>query len=140
MVAFANTRLDARELVFGLRERGDVSEGASWNYNKGKGHVRAKAGQYTRAIDDHGVDVRLCLVEAPGGGLGPEMVGLLKECAEQRGNKLDKHEYDDTTWAARSWMSFNIQKLSVAIHRTLALELARALGLSRGADPRGAQE
>ena len=47
-------------------------------------------------------------------------------------------EYDAATWAARSWMSFSTQQLSVALHRATALEIATALGLSAAADPRAA--
>eukprot|EP00966_Prymnesium_polylepis_P162398 3753433-Prymnesium_polylepis.1 len=28
------------------------------------------------------------------------------------GNKLSKRQYDETTWSARSWLSFQSQKLS----------------------------
>lgn len=41
-----------------------------------------------------------------------------------------RNEYDQTTWAARSWRSFAVQKLSVAAHFTVALEISTALGLS----------
>ena len=43
-----------------------------------------------------------------------------------------------TTWAARTWLSFSVQKISVALHRAAALEMAHALGLSAAADTRGA--
>ena len=39
------------------------------------------------------------------GGFSPDVCQLLKELAEVRDNRLSKAEYDDTTWAARSWMS-----------------------------------
>ena len=45
-----------------------------------------------------------------------------------------RNEYHQTTWAARSWRSFAVQKLSVAAHFTVALEIATALGLSTATD------
>ena len=45
-------------------------------------------------------------------------------------------EYDDTTWAARTWMTFAAQKLSVAVHMAATGELIRALGLAAAAAPR----
>ena len=65
------------------------------------------------------------------------MVDLLRELAEYRQNKLEKHEYDLTTWAARTWMSYSAQRISVALHHAVALETAHALGLSASVDGRG---
>ena len=72
------------------------------------------------------------------GGFSPDVVALLKELAEERQNRLSTGEYmyDQTTWAARTWMSFTTQKLSVALHRAVAMEIGLALGLSVAADPR----
>ena len=39
-----------------------------------------------------------------------------------------------TTWSARTWLTFKTQKVSVALHRAVALELANALGLSAAVD------
>ena len=61
---------------------------------------------------------------------------LLRELAEARQNKLYAHEYDDTTWSARTWMSYNVQKLSVAVHRTMAMEIAHAVGIPTAVDGR----
>ena len=83
----------------------------------------------------HGVDVRPLLFETLG-GFSPEVQDLLKELAEQRQNRLSRREYDETTWSARSWLSFTKQKLSVALHRAAALEIGQALGLSVAVDPR----
>ena len=65
------------------------------------------------------------------------MTELLRELAEERQNRLNTGEYDQTTWSARSWTTFTVQKLSVALHRAVATEAAHALGLSVGTDPRG---
>jgi hypothetical protein len=134
VVAFGNTRPRARELVLGLRERGAPADG-TFRAHSGKGHVAAKPGDYARAIDVHGVDVRPLLFETLG-GFSPEVVELFKQLAEERQNRLSTGEYDQTTWSARTWMSFTVQKLSVALHRAAAMEIGLALGLSIAADPR----
>ena len=51
-------------------------------------------------------------------------------------NKLTSSEYDETTWSARTWLSFVSQRLSVATQLAAAQEVAEALGLSVAADPR----
>ena len=71
------------------------------------------------------------------GGFGPELRDWLQRLTEERQNKLNKREYDDTTWAARTWRAFAVQQLSVAVHRSVSLEIAHALGLSGAADDRG---
>ena len=43
---------------------------------------------------------------------------------------------DETTWPARTWLSFVSQRLSVATQLAAAQEVAEALGLSVAADPR----
>ena len=77
----------------------------------------------------------LLLVETLG-GFGPELVGLLRQAADYRMNKLTAGEYHETTWSARSWMSFAAQRISVALHRAAAMEIGRSLGLAVGTDPR----
>ena len=67
----------------------------------------------------------------------PEVVSTLREAAEWRKNKLASSEYDETTWAARTWTSFVSQRISVAAQLAMAQEAAEALGLSVAADPRG---
>ena len=62
---------------------------------------------------------------------------LLREAAEWRKNKLASSEYDETTWAARTWTSFTSQRISVAAQLAMAQEAAEALGMSVAADPRG---
>ena len=44
-------------------------------------------------------------------------------------------EYDETTWSARTWMTFVAQRISVAVQLSSAQEVAEALGLSVAADP-----
>ena len=91
-------------------------------------------GQYDRALR-LGVDVR-ALLFSTFGGFSPEVEKFLKELTVERANKLNTAEYDDTTWAARTWMTFSAQKLSVAVHMAATGELIRALGLAAAADPR----
>ena len=43
---------------------------------------------------------------------------------------------DETTWSARTWLSFVSQRLSVPTQLAAAQEVAEALGLSVAADPR----
>ena len=60
----------------------------------------------------------------------------LRAAAEWRSNKLTSSEYDETTWSARTWLTFVAQRLSVAVQLSVAQEAAEALGLSVAADPR----
>ena len=132
-VSFGNTLPPAREYALGRRERGTLADGP-FNSLTGKGYVAPKTGQYTRALE-LGVDCRALLVETFG-GLSPPLMELLRVLAKERQNRLNRDEYDDTTWAARTWLSFSTQKLAVAIQRAVALEMAHALGLATAVDPR----
>ena len=60
----------------------------------------------------------------------------LREASDWRANKLTSSEYDETTWSARTWMTFVAQRISVAVQLSSAQEVAEALGLSVAADPR----
>ena len=53
-----------------------------------------------------------------------------------RSNKLAGSEYDETTWSARTWLTFAAQRISVATQLSAAQEVAQALGLSVAVDPR----
>ena len=66
------------------------------------------------------------------------MCAFLDELRDERNNRLNKQEYDLTTWSARNWKTFTVQKLSVALHRAVALEIGGAIGLAIAADPRNA--
>ena len=70
------------------------------------------------------------------GGLSPGVVELLLELARARNNKLTHAEYDETTWSARTWRTFAGHKISVAVQRATAYEIASALRLSTATDPR----
>ena len=66
----------------------------------------------------------------------PALMRELRAAAEWRSNKLTSSEYDETTWSARTWLTFVAQRLSVAVQLSVAQEAAEALGLSVAADPR----
>ena len=68
------------------------------------------------------------------GGLSPALMRELRAAAEWRSNKLTS--YDETTWSARTWLTFVAQRLSVAVQLSVAQQAAEALGLSVAADPR----
>jgi len=64
---------------------------------------------------------------------------LLMRVAEVAGRKLTWWQYDQTSWSAREWMPFALQRLSVQLWVALADEAQRAIGAaSRGREgPRG---
>ena len=66
------------------------------------------------------------------------MVKLLRRLASHTRNKLSGRQFDETSWAARSWLSFTSQQLSVALHTAAAWEIGHELGLAVcfGTDPR----
>ena len=70
------------------------------------------------------------------GGFGPGVRDLLYKAAEERGNRLRGSEYDATTWSARTWLSFTCQRMSCALVRAVAFELAGAMELTRVRDAR----
>ena len=82
------------------------------------------------------MEVTALLVETFG-GLGPELLELLRSAAEFKSNKLSEGEYSETTWAARTWLTFVLQRISVAVHKAVAKEVSEALGFSAAVDPRG---
>ena len=128
-MALGNTHPVGRRLVNGLRERGVPSDG-TFNPRTGAGYVKEVDGDY-KGAREHGVDVMLLLVETLG-GFGPELFGLLRQAADYRMNKLTAGEYHETTWSARSWMSFASQRISMALHRAAAMEVGRADARPRG--------
>ena len=132
-LAFGNTADRAEEVVLGRRGRGEEGGGAFCR-TTGEGYVAAKCGDYARALAS-GVTCVPLLVETFG-GLSPALMHELRAAAEWRSNKLTSSEYDETTWAARTWLTFVAQRLSVAVQLSVAQEAAEALGLSVAADPR----
>ena len=126
----AQASLDAYRAI-ALERRGNPGDGA-WRWAWGRGYVPPRPGAYARA-QAAGCDVR-CLLFETFGGWSPDVVELFRELAEERGNRLYNYEYDATTWSARTWLSFQAQKLSVALQYAVALELSNALGLANASD------
>ena len=89
---------------------------------------------YSRATG-HGVEVQPLLFEV-WGGWSPPVVDLMERAARERANKLRKHEYDETTWAARSWSVFAAQRVGCALVKAVAFAVARELELTTARDPR----
>ena len=114
--------------------KGRTASPNSHDSHTGAGYVKAEPGDYAFA-KSRNVEAVLLLCETFG-GLGPELVEHLRRAAEYRDNKLTASEYDETTWSARSWLSFAKQRISIALHRAVATEIGQALGLAVGTDPR----
>ena len=122
--------------MFGRAQRGQPGDGA-FNPSTGAGYVSpsTKPGDYAHAVAK-GVQVEPLLFETFG-GFSPDVVRLLHAAAATVDNRLSASQYDVATWSTRSWMSFSAQRLSVALHRSVAWELACALdvrGASAGED------
>ena len=96
----------------------------------------AVAGDYARALQN-GVEVVPLLVETFG-GFGPGLVDTLRKAAEWRQNRLVASEYDEATWATRTFQPFVCQRISVAVQLAMAQQIAEALRMSTAADPRPA--
>jgi hypothetical protein len=136
MVGFGNTLPLAQRLVYGLAERGTPS-GGPFKPRTGGGHVAYVKGDYATSArrEGNGCQPLAVLIETFG-GFSPELVWLFERLAQERMNRLTHLEYDQTTWAARSWTAFSAQKLSVAVHLAMATEVAVALGLPVAGDHR----
>ena len=73
------------------------------------------------------------------GAMSAGVEELLRRVAEVAGRKLTWWQYDQTSWSAREWMPFALQRLSVQLWTALKDEAQRAVGAaSRGREgPRG---
>ena len=125
-VAFGNTREKARAQVLGRAQLGALGDGA-FNRYTGKGYVPPLEGDYGDARRKHH-EVALLLFETLG-GFSPETVQFLLRARDLQNNKLSSAQYRLTTWSARSWMNYQCQRLSIALHRACAFEISCALGL-----------
>ena len=70
-----------------------------------------------------------CLLFETTGGFSPEVCELLRDLAEVVENKLTPAQYDLTTWSARTWLSYQTQRLSIK----LACEVGHQLYYEGGA-------
>ena len=75
--------------------------------------------------------MRLLLFETFGGA-GEGVVHLLSLLANEVSNRLSHAQYDQTSWSARNWRTYQTQRLSVALQLAAAGEIARELGLAAG--------
>ena len=132
-VGFGNTKEGADGRVLGRCGRGRKGDGV-FNRRTGVGYVAPVPSDYARALSN-GVRCVPMLVETFG-GFGEGLVGVLERASEWRQGRLTASEYDETTWAARKFIPFAAQRISVAVHLSLAQEVAEALGLAVACDPR----
>ena len=93
-----------------------------------------KDGDYARAQAE-GVECVPLLVETFG-GLSPALTSVLREAADWRSNKLTSSEYDETTWSARTWLTFLCGaadlRCGAALHGAGRRRRRRSVGLSVG--------
>ncbi|EOD35921.1 hypothetical protein EMIHUDRAFT_227018 [Emiliania huxleyi CCMP1516] len=135
-VACGNTLPRAREPGLGVEGGDRGGRVGRWDPRTGSGTVEAVKGQYTDAEGK-------CRVEAllfeEFGAMSAGVEELLRRVAEVAGRKLTWWQYDQTSWSAREWMPFALQRLSVQLWVALADEAQRAIGAaSRGREgPRG---
>ena len=61
-------------------------------------------------------------------------------CLETTSENVHGAEFDATTWSARTWTSFTMQRISCALMVAVAWELAAAMGLSSVGDTREEDE
>ena len=128
-VGMGNTAWEARELVRGREERGGAG---AFNPLTGAGRVEALPGDYGRARRLGYFVHELCVETF--GGMGKELVELIKEAAAVRGNKLTHGEFEaEATWSTRKFMPFVMQRISVATQIAAASEIRQALGMGMAA-------
>ena len=135
-VGLGNIEPHFNKQVHGLTERGDASLSEDFDPGTGRGYVAACDGDYAQT-KKLGHDVRALVFESLG-GFGREVERLLKRLADDVSNKLSAQQYDEATWSTRSWLAFQSQRLSVALHMALAWEIGQeyGLGVCCSSDPR----
>jgi hypothetical protein len=123
-IAFGNTEPPMLEKVFGLEERGAEGDGV-FKAATGEGYVAGKEGDYSKAMGE-GCDVHLLLFETFG-GFGRGVMHLLRRLGDEVRNRLSHAQYDQTSWSARNWKTYQTQRLSVALARAAAGEILEEL-------------
>jgi len=132
-VAFGNTLPGVREQVLGRPQRGQKGDG-QFDELTGRGYVQALRGDYRDALAlNHRV---VPLLFETFGGFGPDVVKLIYEFSERVNNKLNSEQYAHTTWSARSWRSFQTQRISIALQKAVAHQIGTELQLAVVEDPR----
>ena len=110
------------EKVFGVEEQGADGD---FRADTGEGYVAGRDGDYSKAMGE-GCDVRLLLFETFG-GCGGGVLHLLRLLGEEVQNRLSHAQYDQTSWSARNWRTYQTQRLSVVLARAAAGEIADEL-------------
>ena len=124
-VACGNTLPRARETVLGVEGGDRGGRVGRWDPRTGTGTVEAVKGQYTDAEGKCHVEA---LLFEEFGAMSAGVEELLMRVAEVAGRKLTWWQYDQTSWSAREWMPFALQRLSVQLWVALADEAQRAIG------------
>ena len=70
--------------------------------------------------------MRLLLFETFG-GCGAGVLHVLRLLGEEVQNRLSHAQYDQTSWSARNWRTYQTQRLSVVLARAAAGEIADEL-------------
>ena len=65
------------------------------------------------------------------GGFAPPTAQLFYYAYELR-QKFSTSEYDENTWATRTWLAFVTQQVSVALHKAVAREVKRGCVVGSG--------
>ena len=112
-----------------MKEQGAEGDG-NFDPKTGEGHVPARPGDYDRARAQ-GYDVQLLLLETFGGA-GPGVMRLLRKLSDEVSNRLSHAQYDQTSWSARNWRTYQTQRLSVVLQLGAVEEIMRELGLAAG--------
>ena len=57
---------------------------------------------------------------------------LLRKLSDEVSNRLSHAQYDQTSWSARNWRTYQTQRLSVVLQLGAVEEIMRELGLAAG--------
>ena len=109
--------------------RQKVGAGFPFDRRTGDGEVKALCGQYTKGVEA-GYNVEPLLFETFG-GFAPPTAQLFYYAYELR-QKFSTSEYDENTWATRTWLAFVTQQVSVALHKAVAREVKRGCVVGSG--------
>ena len=60
------------------------------------------------------------------------MMRLLRKLSDEISNRLSHTQYDQTSWSARNWRTYQTQRLSVVLQLAAVEEIMRELGLAAG--------
>ena len=121
-----NTKPEMQAKVSGLEQRGVKGDG-NFKPGTGGGYVAPRKADYAHAISE-GHEV-LCLLFETFGGFSATVTRLLARAADVVKDKLSHSQYlDEATWSTRNWTSLQVQRISIALHRSVAWEIADELG------------